>query len=86
MMIRKEVEREIKELKDRIAILESFDPKNSSRYPYTYACDWMRKHFNINSSEEASLMRQAISNMLELSDGYVARVFADAYINEIKDL
>ncbi len=69
------------ELEARIRALELRDPRQSVRYPYTYACDYIRKTFDIETRAEASAAMQKMSEILGQTDHRkVAIAFAEAYI------
>jgi len=56
-----------------------------SRYPYTYACDYVRElagygdHGTKLSRSEASKIRAGIAAALGIEDEYLARKLADYY-------
>ena len=59
--------------------------KSSTRYPYTYACDYMRiaaLGFGESSVSraDASAMRKAIAKAIGVDDEELARKIADYYI------
>jgi len=63
----------------------------NTRYPYTYACDYIRQSFidtladsamqcQIPSRVEAARLRQKIATALGMSDEDLAKKLADAYL------
>lgn len=59
--------------------------ENDSRYPYTYACDYLRGLAGYGeggtklSRSDASQVRQGIANALGIADDELARKLADYY-------
>lgn len=87
----------IDELIDRtLTAIEKLHPQFSpTRYPYTYAADFLRSHAGIVPDEiagaswrqfpsrgEASRMRRKWASELGMGDEDLARKFADAYLRE----
>lgn len=71
----------IEELQKKVNALENKDPRNHSRYPFTYACDYIRSHFGVKSRSEASRKIADISDILnEPNHEKVAILFAEAFI------
>jgi hypothetical protein len=66
--------------------------KEHSRYPYTYACDYLRTFGGYDSSGtkmsrgEASQIRQAISAAIGMDDHELACKLADHYIENQKEI
>lgn len=65
------------------------DPKKNSRYPYTYAADYLREEIGDPwdrgspiSRAEASRARQLIAKAMELDDRDVAEALADKFIEK----
>ena len=60
--------------------------KVDTRYPYTYACDFMRAYGGAGSGgvklsrADASKMREQIANALGMADGDLATKLADFYL------
>jgi hypothetical protein len=70
----------------------------SGRYPYTYACDYLRSQVTdfqevggtmmrvpAISRAQASQARQAIARVLGMDDEILASLLADAYLNAEKE-
>ena len=55
--------------------------RNSQRYPYTYACDWIREAGLAQSRSDASQWRRAKAVELGIEDAELARLYADQYIH-----
>lgn len=71
----------IEQLERRVAVLESMHPRLSSRYPYTYACDYIRERFGLGSRADASEKMEEISKLLGQNDTKgVAVAFAEAFL------
>ena len=76
-------EERIQALENRVNDLEQLNPRNSTRYPYTYACDHIRSKFGVESRADASaFMREMASKLGQEDHRKIAEVFADAYITE----
>jgi hypothetical protein len=74
---------QFEELRARIEALESANPRLSGRYPYTYACDYMRSHFGIDSRSDASQKMVEIAELLgQKNHRYLAIAFAEAFLAE----
>lgn len=74
------------------------DEFSGSRYPYTYACDFLRTHWDIvpkeidqqvpasdpriHSRSEASRARQLWAEATGVEDEAAAQMLADAYLHE----
>jgi hypothetical protein len=62
------------------------DKKNSSRYPYTYACDFIRGMGGYDNKGikmcrgDASIMIGKIGNILGMEEGELAKKLANYYI------
>jgi hypothetical protein len=60
--------------------------KNDSRYPYTYACDFVRMKAGYGpeglkmSRSEASIVRQEIAKAINMEDAKLAEALADHYL------
>ena len=61
---------------------------NDSRFPYTYAADFIRQFGPVSSEgvvlsrSNASQIRQAIANALGIDDEKLASQLANAYLNQ----
>lgn len=59
---------------------------NPSRYPYTYAADYLRAYSDCDSHgvrlsrSESSQIRQAVARAISMNDAELARKLADHYL------
>ena len=63
------------------------DPKTSSRYPYTFACDAIRaKSESPLSRAQASKIRTFIAEVIGVPDEELAKKIADYYIEHEEEI
>jgi len=55
--------------------------KKNDRYPFTYACDWLREAGVADSRSDASDWITREAEILSTDKSYIARTLADQYIN-----